>query len=239
MSSDPQAGEQRTCDGRDYRQSWKVPSRPFVIAHRFGNTLPALAQAANTGVTVVEADVWLHRGRVEVRHSKTAGPLPILWDRWSLEPGWAPRLELSTLLDHLPPQMTLMLDIKGRSPYLPHTIMRLIRSDDWDRPLLVCSQNWTLLEAFRQYPEAILVHSIGNRRQLIKAWQRLENDDHDMVSIHVRLLDRETVRALKDRVSVVITWPINDGPTARKVLDWGVDGLTTDVPSRLLSGDAH
>jgi glycerophosphoryl diester phosphodiesterase len=61
----------------------------------------------------------------------------------------------------------------------------------------------------------------------------LARDDHDAVSIHVRLLNREIVRALKSLVSVVISWPINDPTTAQRLLDWGVDGLTTDVPATI------
>jgi glycerophosphoryl diester phosphodiesterase len=115
--------------------------------------------------------------------------------------------------------------------------MRLLRDRERDRPLLVCSQNWSQLERFRTHPDVSLVHSIGNRRQLSRAWQRLETDDHDAVSIHVRLLTAETVRALKERVSMVVTWPINDQSTAQRVLGWGVDGLTTDVPARILPLD--
>ena len=47
---------------------------------------------------LVEADLHLRRGRIEVRHLKTLGPLPLLWDRWRLAPGWRPRLELGALL---------------------------------------------------------------------------------------------------------------------------------------------
>jgi hypothetical protein len=65
-------------------------------------------------VPFVEADLHLYAGRLEIRHLKTLGPLPILWDRWSLAPPWAPRLLLDRLLGAMAPGTHLMLDLKGR-----------------------------------------------------------------------------------------------------------------------------
>ena len=70
----------------------------FVVAHRAGNELARLRDAEQLGVALVEADVRLWRGRLEVRHLKTVGPLPILWDTWRLANPFAPRLELRDLL---------------------------------------------------------------------------------------------------------------------------------------------
>ena len=63
---------------------------PFVVAHRAGNDLARLRAAEALRVPLIEADVHLFAGRLEVRHLKTLGPFPILWDRWELAPPWAP-----------------------------------------------------------------------------------------------------------------------------------------------------
>ena len=63
----------------------------LAIAHRAGNSLAGLHAANELGVDVIECDVHRHRGHLEVRHLKTAGPLPFLWDRWELAPASAPR----------------------------------------------------------------------------------------------------------------------------------------------------
>jgi len=210
---------------------WASIPRPFAVAHRAGNGLTLAQAAVDAGADVLEADIWLYRDRLELRHEKTLGPLPILWDRWSLEFGHRPQLELATLLDSLAPEVEVMLDLKGYPGSDPAIAARIAAQMDVARPgtpFLVCSQNWTLLEAFRPFPTALLVHSIGNRRQLARAWQRLERDDHDAVSIHVKLLNAETVHALKLRISTIMTWPINDPATLEQVLSWGVDGITTD-----------
>jgi glycerophosphoryl diester phosphodiesterase len=212
-------------------RGWADVPRPFAIAHRAGNDLTHARLAIDAGADVLEADIWLYRDRLELRHEKTLGPLPMLWDRWSIELGHRPQLELATLLDALDPEIEVMLDLKGYPGSDPAIAARIAAQMDEARPqrsFLVCSQNWTLLEAFRPFPAALLVHSIGNRRQLARAWRRLERDDHDAVSIHVKLLDAGTVQALKQRVSTILTWPINDLSRLEQVLTWGVDGITTD-----------
>jgi glycerophosphoryl diester phosphodiesterase len=201
---------------------------PVVVAHRAANSLVTLRAAEGIGVDVVEADVWLHRGRLEVRHSKTAGPLPVLWDRWSLERLPAAPFELAALLEALTPGTRLMLDLKGNNQRLPDAVACVRREVLPDQRLLVCSQNWAQLERFRPYPNIDLVHSIGNRRQLAFAWGRLAGSGFDAVSIHARMLTPDLVARLQRLVSGIITWPINTPAQLRHVLDLGVDGFTSD-----------
>ena len=102
--------------------------RPFVVAHRAGNDLDRLQRAQELGLGVVEADLHLYAGRIEVRHLKTLGPLPVLWDRWTLASPWAPRLRLDRLLASVRPGTELMLDLKGRDRRLPALVAAALES---------------------------------------------------------------------------------------------------------------
>ena len=136
-----------------------------VIAHRAGNDLRMLAGAVGH-VGVVEADVHLFHGRLEMRHAKSIGPLPILWERWYLLDRRVPRLTLAEVLDAASPEITLMLDLKGIDPRLPGEVMRAV--DGWltGRRLIVCSRTWRALEIFRGVTGVETLHSVGSRRQL-------------------------------------------------------------------------
>src|SRR4051812_26363011 len=119
----------------------ELPQR-LVIAHRAGND-PALARAAaDAGADFVEADVWCYRGRLEVRHEKTVRGLPVLWDKWKLETGLAPRTSLDALLTAIDPDIGLMLDLKGRDERLPSMVARALQDAHRRAPVAVCSQNW-------------------------------------------------------------------------------------------------
>src|SRR4051812_2190593 len=124
-----------------------MPSSPFIVAHRAGNDLELLRRAEGVRPRLIEADVHLHRGRLEVRHLKTLGPLPVLWDRWYLAPASTPRLELAALLAAAGADTVLMLDLKGRNPELSRRVAAQLT-----RPVIVCSRHWRLLEPLLGHP---------------------------------------------------------------------------------------
>lgn len=202
---------------------------PFFVAHRAGNDLTRLRAVERLGVDLVEADVRLFRGRLEVRHLKTLGPLNILWDRWELANPFSPRLLLGRLLDAIDPETELMLDLKGRGSRVSSAVLDVLRPHMGTRRLTVCSRTWALLEPFEALPDVRVVCSVGNARQLRKLLRR-EGRPLQGVSIHERLLDQATVSELHRVADIVMTWPANAAARARELAAMGVDGLITDRP---------
>ena len=206
--------------------------RPFFVAHRAGNRLSDLRAAERFSPTLVEADVRLYRGRLEVRHLKTAGPIPILWDRWRLQASWRPQLRLEELLAAIASETELMLDLKGPRKRLADLVLNEIEPYLPERRFTVCSRWWRLLEPFAGTPVR-RVYSIGSSHQLRWAFRRFANQALEGVSIHERLADRETITALREIADVVMTWPVSEPARARSLLRLGIDGLITDDPAAL------
>lgn len=201
---------------------------PLTIAHRAGNDLDRLREAEAIGVDFVEADVWLHRGQLEIRHEKTAGLLPVLWDRWSLAPGWSQRLSLSDLLDACQSDTHLLLDLKGINRRLPTMVKRILNAAREHRRIAVCSQNWPFVDAFREQPEILRVYSIGSVRQL-QAWSARPGDDDPLaISIDARLLDSATVGSLRSQTEMVAPWGVRSREQARQLLDLGATAINAD-----------
>jgi glycerophosphoryl diester phosphodiesterase len=201
--------------------------RPFLVAHRAANDLARLRAAEASGARVVEADVHLHRGRIEVRHLKTAGPLPVLWDRWRLANPFAPRLLLPELLAAVSPTTSLVLDLKGRDPRLPDAVGELLDGSAVG-DVTVCARSWPLLERLEGHPSVRPVYSVGHGFQLRDLHRRHGCGALGGVAVNARLLDRGVVRELSSYAALVLTWPVNTVERARRLLDWGVDGLITD-----------
>lgn len=195
----------------------------FIVAHRAGNDLARLRTAEALRLPLVEADVHLFAGRLEVRHRKTVGPIPILWDRWELAPPWAPRMLLGELLGAASPGTELMLDLKGHDPRLPRRMLAAIDAAGLPGRLTVCSQDWRLLEPFGDRPGIRVVHSVGNARQLARLRRR--RGPLAGVSIHQRLLDPAVVDELRRRAGLILSWPVESVAEARRLAAWGVDGL--------------
>lgn len=216
-------------------------AQPLTVAHRAGNSIAGLQAAGRAGVDLVEADVRYRSGRLEVRHTKSMGPIPLLWDRWALAPGWTPQLALQDLLRAKPAGSELMLDVKGGQEHFPREIVRVIEDVMPDEEYSVCSQYWHLLAAFYDDPRARIVHSIGSKAMLKTVLPRLEGHRADAVSIHMKLLSPAVVEDLYRRVSVIMTWPVNDMADLRRLQGWGVNGFISDRLDLLqvLVGERH
>jgi hypothetical protein len=206
--------------------------QPFLVAHRAGNRLADLRTAEELGIAIVEADIRLFRGRLEVRHLKTVGPVPILWDRWELAAPWRPRLELGDLLAATAPETELLLDLKGRRIEVAEAVRSTISPFLGARRFTVCARSWRLLAAFAGLPVRC-VHSVGSERQLRRLLGGIGEGRLEGIAIHQSLLDRESVAALRAVADLIMTWPVNQPERARELLRLGVNGLITDNADRL------
>ncbi len=202
--------------------------RPLAIAHRAGNDLAQLAAAEQAGVDLVEADVWRYRGRLEVRHLKTLGPLPILWDRWKLAPGWKRRLGFDELVGAIGPNTELLIDLKGRDGRLPADVAETMARRAPGRRYAVTSRNWSLIEPFRGRPGVTVFHSVGSRGELRAALRRFAGPGDYAISVHQRLLSAAVLGEVRRVASTVITWPIDERRRMAELIEWGVDGMTSD-----------
>src|SRR5215217_9154779 len=182
-----------------HRRSLPLPRVPFLVAHRAGNQLDLLraAEADHRGA-IVEADVNLFRGRLEIRHLKTFGPLPVFWDRWQIAPPWHPHLLLSDLLATASPTTELMLDLKGKNRRLAERVVAELVPYLGQRRMTICTRAWPLLEAFEGLPVR-RIHSVGTARQLRALIRATSSRRIEGVSIHERLLD--LTAATEDRKS--------------------------------------
>lgn len=201
----------------------------LAIAHRSGNSLAGLHAANALGVDIIECDVHEHRGRLEVRHLKTAGPLPFLWDRWELASASAPRLGLAELIEADRHGTTFMLDVKGRRPSTARSVARLLHERGHKRPVLVCGRWWPAVDILAELPFVRPVLSARTRVELARLRRRLVTSapPHG-VSLHLSLLDADLVAELHERVEVVMTWPVNDLVALDTVLDLGITGVISD-----------
>jgi hypothetical protein len=211
----------------------------LAIAHRAGNSLAGLHTANALGVDVIECDVHHHRGRLEVRHLKTAGPLPFLWDRWELASASAPRLGLRELLEADRHGATFMLDLKGRRASTGAATATLLHDLGAHREVLACGRWWSSVAMVAELPFVRPVLSARNRLELARLEQRVgDGPPVHGVSVHRSLLTEALVERMLRKVEVVMTWPVDDLSTLDVVLALGVNGVISnerDILAALLA----
>lgn len=209
------------------------PDGTFLVSHRAANRLADLERAASEDVAMVEGDVHLFWGRLEVRHLKTIGPIPILWDRWFLANPFMPRLLLGRLLSDAGGDIHLMLDLKGVRGAVGGAVRRALLAWTPGRSITVCSRNWRALARLGAVPGVRIVYSVGSRRQLRALLRQFGPGDLEGVSVHADLLTPAVVSQLRDRAATVMSWPIDTRERADVLAGWGVQGFITQRPDVL------
>ncbi len=210
------------------RPSRPLASGPLRIAHRGGNTLRRLGEAERWGVDVVELDLWLHRGRLDVRHSGSLGILPVLREGWALRPGRPGRLQLADVLHAAASGTRMMLDLKGHDPELPAAAIEAMAEHRPGEPYLVSSKHWDLLAPFRALPHVLTVYSCGSADELTRALDLARWEGLPAVGAHRRNLDPKRVADLREHVPECFAWAVESGRQARELIEWGVTGIISD-----------
>ena len=201
---------------------------PLLIAHRAGNDIEEMSKAFAIGVDYAEADVWLYRNRLEVRHDKTAGPIPILWERWSLKPGWKRRLVLSEVIRAAIGRGTLYLDLKGVEKRLPAMVaseLKLVGLTD----VAFSSPNWWYLDKLKpDFPNAVLFYTLSNLERLEQFRPRLAAREISAIAINSNMVTKGVIDELRSAgVEDITTWGIYDREAAQAVFASGVNGVTS------------
>lgn len=205
--------------------------RPVRIAHRGGNDRGALRRSLALGLDWIEADIWLHYGRLVARHDRSVWRLPITYSRRSLSVRLTPALLLETLLSATAGTGTrLLIDLKGAHPGLPAAIVEQLQRRDALGRAALCGQEWQPLEeAQRIDPGVEVIFSLG-RPEHLSAYlaRRREGTAPTGTSCYHGLLNPGAVATLKDAGSTIIAWTVDSEARARELLGWGVDGITSN-----------
>lgn len=204
----------------------------LAVAHRAGNDLAALREAVALGVDVLEADVHVRAGRLEVRHSKHLRPLPVLWDRGpaglELTRTSVPQLELDALLAALDGTTAVMLDLKGPGR-VGARVAELVHAAAPAAPVIACSRWWPGLDAFAVLPWVRPVLTARTPLELRRLQRRLAGGSRPYgVSLHRSLLAPAAVAGLREQVELVMTWGVNDLEALADVVDVGVNAVISD-----------
>ena len=201
--------------------------RPVAIAHRAGNELARLERAREIGADLAELDVWLHRGRVEVRHAKTVGPLPLLRERWRLHPGWGSRLELDTVIEAAGPDVRLMVDLKSETLALSEGVAAAFDRRRPGATYAATTREWWLLEPFEGQDGVCLIPSAAWPHELAELLPHLGGRFHAL-SMHITLVEPALMSELAGRGVSTFVWPVNTTADLERVLGAGAAGVNSD-----------
>ena len=112
----------------------------------------------------------------------------------------------------------------------------LIHEDGHHRDVLVCGRHWPSVQAVAVLPYVRPVLSARTNGELARLRKLLQSGSGVPpagLSVHRSLLDAATVTRLRQRVDLLMTWPVDDVTTLDRMVDIGVSGIISDSPQVL------
>ncbi|MGI9605668.1 MAG: hypothetical protein ACR2P0_05965 [Acidimicrobiales bacterium] len=200
-----------------------------LVAHRAGNRADT-ALAVGDRADMIELDVHVLYGRVELRHEKVFRPTRRLWERWYVLPRESRGTEISEVLEALDPSVPLMLDLKCFTRRAARRIRDAVPSN---RNIVASTRNWWVLSAFPATDDAVepavrRLRSCRSRWQVALALKIRGLDRGTGVVAHHEILDAALVGRIRARTPHLFTWAVPDPSRAAELVEWGVTGLIVD-----------
>ncbi|HJZ11497.1 MAG TPA: glycerophosphodiester phosphodiesterase, partial [Acidobacteriota bacterium] len=142
------------------------------------------------------------------------------------------------------PHMKFIIEIKQTLPAIEEVVYRLIRKYRMEENVIVASEHSEPLQRFRNL--AIHVATSLSKEEAAEFHRlyrlRLSNFYHckgDVIAIpemykNQRVVTRGFIEAARRKGLAFQIWTVNDPQDMERLLEWGVDGIITDFPDRLL-----
>lgn len=245
--------------GRPFR----VIAHRGASAHAPENTLPAFRRAVELGAEEVELDVQLSADdRLVLFHDDTldaktdlAGPvrahtagalrranIGAWFDR--THPDSAARFDptplatLQELLAAFGRRLHYHVEIKSGEAALPPLLLETIERYGLGDRVTITSFHWEALERIRSLAPTIRVGSLvgaANDAALHTAVERAAQAGFAQVALPARALSAELVARAHAHGLEIRVWGVADLEDARRAIELGSNGLTTDWPERVLA----
>jgi len=229
------------------------------IAHRGASgsapehTRAAFARALVLGVDMIELDVQLTRDcRLVALHDATLERTTSgrglvrahdLTDLRSLDAGsWFGAefagervMTLEEVIALVGGRTRLNVEMKGQSedwPILARRLCATLRDASLIDSCVVSCFDATALREMRRLDAEVRLGLLWQQPDLDDAWQQAADIGAVSVHPHWAVITPESVAAAAGRGLQVLAWTVNDVPTMRRMLEWGVNGLISDFPER-------
>ena len=220
------------------------PHASLRIAHRGapaiapGNTRAAIVAALALGVDLIEVDLHATAdGHLVLWHDpaipSNGQNLPIARHHFSalrqIDLGRGERLlELHEAMALARDRAGLLIDLKAGG--LAQSLVACAREQRFTR-LAVCGHYWSSLRLIGALePSIAIAFTINRAWQRMAAWPYLRRGHAHAVTINWRQLSRARVAQYRALGLDVIAWTVDDPALMRRLLAFGVSGITSNRP---------
>lgn len=226
----------------------------IIIGHRGSsytmpeNTVLAAVTAWEEGADAVEIDVYATiDDRIVVLHDKsTARTTGEDYDVTStdsetltaLDAGkWkGPEFEgvrlpyLTDVIEEIPRYKQLVIEIKSGTEIIP-LLKELLTDHSRKSQIIFISFGWEVIKGIHEvFPEVPAFWLSSRKDEVIKRWDEVLETGLDGVNLHYKIIDEDMVRQAHRDGLGILAWTVNDMEEVHRLIEIGIDGITTDRP---------
>ena len=231
----------------------------MIIAHRGAsylapeNTVASAKLAWESGTDAVEVDVHLAKdNRVMVIHDKDTkrtcsgktnleiakSPSMLLRD---LDAGSWKGVEfkgekipyLEEIIETVPEGKTLVVEIKSGVEILDHMELILEKKGEGKNIVFIAFDWKTIVETKKRFPDHKCYWLSESKSSVRKRIPEIKEMGLDGINIDSKIVDQEMMDLAKAEDIEVLSWTIDDPVKAKRLVDLGVAGITTNRPQWL------
>ncbi len=234
----------------------------LIIAHRGDskrapeNTLPAFASAVRTGADLVELDyrhsadglpIVIHDDTLDrttnavqlYRRTKTPVARTRAREFEKLDAGswFHPRYAdvrvptLEQALDVIQQGSVTLIEQKSGDAA---TCVRLLSEKRLLDRVVVQSFDWEFVADCHRLAPGLVLAALGSKELTDSKLKDAERTGASIIAWNQKHIGRQDINAIHRRGLKAWVYTVNDVQRARELIDWGIDGIITDVPATML-----
>lgn len=230
----------------------ELPSTPWIVGHRGAagefceNTLPSFKRALEADADMIELDVQLTLDgelvcfhdwtleRLGGREDSVEASLSELVTRITIAPDGSRIPLLKEALEVIPESLPLNVELKRRKAPPVKLLRTVLDQLDGRGQILISSFDWELLEKLRKLAPDLALAPI-ERHQPGKLLDAGKKFGAFSLHCHRRLVTRHFIeRAAAEGFDRVLVYTVNEPSQADRMVEAGVSGIFTDLPSQLV-----
>lgn len=232
----------------------------LIIGHRGSsytmpeNTVISAIRGWEEGADAVEIDVYpTSDGKIVVIHDKstkrTTGKDYIVTETSSdilksLDAGkWkGPEFEgellpfLPDVIEAIPRYKHLVVEVKSGPEIIP-LLEALLKNHPRRSQIIFIAFGWDVIKGLKEtFPDLPAFWLSAKKEAVEENWENVVKAGLDGINLHYSIVDEDLIRKAHKMGLGVLCWTVNDMDEVNRLIDIGIDGITTDRPGYIREG---
>jgi glycerophosphoryl diester phosphodiesterase len=140
---------------------------------------------------------------------------------------------LGELIKLIPPGKQLVVELKSHQEIIPWMKKSIEKYGKLNQLVFICFDWNTILEVKKTFPSNTCYWLCSSKEKLIKKIKDVSRAGLAGVDLKENIIDREVMEETNRYNLDVVAWTVNDPSEAKRLIDLGVEGLTTNRPAWL------